>query len=682
VSSEKTPPPETSNSASISYGETLTLPACPACGLKMEHGAIKCPNDGTEIVSKFKVGDRLSEKYEFLESVGSGGMGIIYKAKHLALNRIVAIKLLHPYLLNSNTILRFQREARTASKLRHPNLIEVQDVGTTDDGQPFMVMDFVSGQSLSDAIRKQGRLSVEETLKIFVQLCSGLDYAHRQSILHRDLKPSNVMLVEVEGGDIIAKILDFGIAKVLEEEDRQNLTLTKTGEVFGSPLYMSPEQGAGGKVDQRSDAYSLGCMFFECLTGTTPFVGKSIIETLMQHAQEKPPTLKEATLGLDFPDELNRMVDKLLRKVPSERYQSILEFKEDIQQMQVSLQQQAPDAESILSKRDLRQLAGGDATENSGKQKSVFSSIGGKDIAIVLLSIAVIVLLGKDVWLSYKASQGVELGNSAKFQMDVPAADYNDQLRRKVAKDVTAERFEYFGGDATDAQLKSLAWLTRVQVLGLDGNLIGGTGLDVAKGLRYLQKLSVSGNPLTDKGVETISKLRQLDNLEVKQVRLSDTALAFLGMMKNLKKLEMDGCEIDPKSIKYLSGMPNLHTLGISDIKRLSDRNICQLKDLPKLASIDVSRSKTAGEAFDDPSQFPALKEVALQENILSEKGFKSMSKLKTLEYLDLRDAQYEIAWLRWFKSTPNFKLVKVSRNVDVAKLKAFLPRQCKVDVD
>lgn len=667
-----------SDASSGVSGDTLSMQVCPSCGMRMAYGTIKCPNDGTEIVAKFKAGDRLSEKYEFLEPVGAGGMGIIYKARHLALNRIVAIKLLHPYLLNAETILRFQREARTASKLRHANLIEVQDIGSTDDGQPFMVMDFVSGKSLSEAVKESGRIPVEQTVSIFLQLCSGLAYAHKQSILHRDLKPSNVMLVKDEHGHITARILDFGIAKILEDEDKQAMTLTKTGDVFGSPLYMSPEQGAGGKLDQRSDCYSLGCMLFECLTGTTPFIGKSIIETLMLHAQQKVPTLKEATLGLEFPEALEKIVEKLLRKNPAERYQSVIEVEEDLQQLQSDLTKD--DSEAVVSKRDLRQLAGGDSTAiGTGKKKA---DAAGKDIAIVLLSIAVVVLLAKDAWLSYKATEGVKIAENKKYKVDVPKVDQNTDLERKIANNLNAKEFELCSEEISDVQLKPLARLRRVEKLKLDGNIISGTGMDVAKSMPHLKKLSLSENPLTERGIETIAQLDQLENLEIKEVHLSDDSVATLSRMQFLKKLELDDSQISCNGIQYLSGMRNLDTLALSGQHELNDRCFGRLKDMPKLVTVDVSKTNVSGEVFENPSFLPRLREIAFKENGMSKRSFKAISNLKELRTLDIRDSKFDLESLMPLKKMPHLEEVKVSERLDLVKLKKMLPKGCKIQAE
>lgn len=678
MSLDKTPVTEShlSDSSSAANGETLTMPVCPSCGMKLAHGTIKCPNDGTEVVTKYKSGDCLSEKYQFLESVGSGGMGIIYKANHLALNRIVAIKLLHPYLLNADTILRFQREARTASKLRHPNLIEVQDVGSTDEGQPYMVMDFISGKSLSDLIREKGRLTVEETIRIFIQICNGLAFAHKQNILHRDLKPSNVMLVSDEHGATVAKILDFGIAKVLEEGENKGATLTKTGDVFGSPLYMSPEQGAGGNVDRRSDLYSLGCMLFECLTGTPPFVGKSIIDTLMGHAQQRPPSLKEATLGSDFPEELNYLVLKLLAKAPDDRYQSVVEVRENLQAILDSLAH--TDAVDSVSKSELRKKAGSNGTVSDGS-KNFWVAASGKDLTILLLSLAVIVLVGKDIWVSYREQKDrtlptVEADNKYKVNFESFANDTSNEVQRTLDLHPSADSFELRGVDIDDSSLAVLKNNRQIQKLDLESTGLKGTGLAVCQTLPNLEKLNVSANPLTDEGVLVISQLRQVKNLEIKGITLSPLAMSYIGKMKNLTKLELDEDDLQDKNLAYLSNMPALEELSLNDQKKMSDRNLLVLRNLPALRMLDISGTKATGKGLVHPNEYPHLEKVSLTDNKLSEEGFRALGKLKNLQELDLRRSTFDANWLKFLKTCPRLNRLKVAGEVDMGTIERLLP--------
>lgn len=273
--------------------------------------------------SRFEVGQILDGKFEILSLLGRGGMGSVYRAKHLLLNMEVALKTLDTERLNDVTSSRrFQTEAKAAFSLKHPNLVKVHDFGVLENGHPFLVMDLVQGKTLQAMIKERGHFSVEEIEPVFAQLCFGLAYAHRQQVVHRDIKPANIMVVDgmdwKEEGSV--KILDFGIAKIVNEDRNEMDALTQTGEIFGSPLYMSPEQCAGETIDQRSDIYSLGCVLFEAITGTPPLVGTNPLRTMMLHVNEKAPTLKEATLGSQFSPAVEQIIAKLLAKSPADRY--------------------------------------------------------------------------------------------------------------------------------------------------------------------------------------------------------------------------------------------------------------------------------------------------------------------------------------------------------------------------
>ncbi len=276
--------------------------------------------------SPFVIGQVLEGKYEILSLLGRGGMGAVYRVRHMLLNVELALKTLDTQRIgDSVSARRFQTEAKAAFSLTHPNLVKVHDSGVFEDGQPFLVMDLVQGKTLQTLIKERGRLPLNEIASIFAQLCFGLAHAHHQQVVHRDIKPANIMLVDglslKEEGSV--KILDFGIAKIVNADRGEIQTLTQTGEVFGSPLYMSPEQCSGEAIDQRSDVYSLGCVLFEALTGTPPLVGNNALRTMMLHVNDSAPSLKEATLGSQFPEELEKIVEKMLAKSPGDRYSDL-----------------------------------------------------------------------------------------------------------------------------------------------------------------------------------------------------------------------------------------------------------------------------------------------------------------------------------------------------------------------
>ncbi len=304
---------------------------CPLCQLAVPASQRVCPNDGTDLF--FRQGQLLADKYELIDIIGSGGMGVIYKARHLILDKIVAIKVLHNSRADSNLIMRFQREAKAASSLSHINVITIYDFGIIDGVKPYMVMDFLPGRTLADLLNEGGPLAVRQTLEIVEQILSALIHAHKKNILHRDLKPSNIMVIEEEGELPVLKILDFGLAKIVDGDEQ--VVLSQVGTAMGSPAYMSPEQATGLKVDKRADLYSLGCIAYELLAGKPPLIGESPMETLVNRLNYKAQPLGEVLRtsarsrsyepGREIPTIVELFVAKLLERDPKDRFQSAQE---------------------------------------------------------------------------------------------------------------------------------------------------------------------------------------------------------------------------------------------------------------------------------------------------------------------------------------------------------------------
>lgn len=276
------------------------------------------------------IGTLLEDRYRILSVVGRGGMGVVYRAKQEYMDRIVAVKMLQPQLVkDSITVKRFEQEAKSASRLMHPNIITLHDYGFVGE-VPYLVMDFVQGTSLSELIKSGGSLGVMRSINIFAQVCDALEHAHRNGIVHRDLKPGNIMLLNTDQQDDFVKVVDFGVAKILELGDEDSQRLTSTGEIFGSPVYMSPEQCEGRHLDGRADLYSMGVVMFETLTGKLPLAGKNVIETITKHLNEIPPSFNQVRPDLYFPDRLEGAVMRALEKHPDDRQQSMLELKNEL----------------------------------------------------------------------------------------------------------------------------------------------------------------------------------------------------------------------------------------------------------------------------------------------------------------------------------------------------------------
>lgn len=269
----------------------------------------------------------VAERYRIIKPVGQGGMGIVYKAEHIHMDKLVALKMMIQETTSmSADYRRFQREAQAASLLNHPNIVAIHDFGFTE-GQAYLCMDYLEGQSLEDMVSEHP-LTLDQFRHIFKQACDALQHAHEKGIVHRDIKPSNLMITERRGDKNFLVILDFGLVKLMESGG--NHKLTATNMVVGSPFYMSPEQCRGSNLDQRSDIYSLGCVMYESLARMPPFVEESIFDLMNSHISKTPKDIREVTTGMYIPPALDRVVLKALAKTPEERPQSMKELSQSI----------------------------------------------------------------------------------------------------------------------------------------------------------------------------------------------------------------------------------------------------------------------------------------------------------------------------------------------------------------
>ncbi len=312
---------------------------------------VKQPEEPSQIV-----GTILSERYSIKRLCGEGGMGRVYEAEHVEIGKRVAVKVLHPaYTRTPDVVERFRREARAASKIEHPNVVNVTDSGTALDGSFFFVMEYVEGVELGFVIHKEGPLPVVRTLRIAEQMCMALQAAHDVGVIHRDLKPENILLVNNPGrvaarstGDMmtpppdtggpiadVVKVLDFGIAKTLDaaelEEESQKLKgrrLTRPGVAMGTPEYMAPEQAAGKPADPRSDIYAVGSIMYEMLTGQPPYVGDNVMEVLHKKANDMPRPI--ADVRPEVPDAVQTLVEKSMARFPDQRPQTMAALAEEI----------------------------------------------------------------------------------------------------------------------------------------------------------------------------------------------------------------------------------------------------------------------------------------------------------------------------------------------------------------
>jgi tRNA A-37 threonylcarbamoyl transferase component Bud32 len=317
---------------------------CSSCGTRFTNEMRFCPHDGQplqevtdqkEVPIDPLVGTVIDGRYLIESVLGEGGMGVVYLATHTALNKRFAVKVLRGEIARDEEIMRrFVREAQSSTAIGHANIVDISDFGKLDDGTAYFVMEHLEGEPLTDRIRR-GAMPTDEVLHVASQIAAALAAAHGRGIIHRDLKPDNIFLIRRGGDDRFVKILDFGIAKV----GGANAKLTRTGMIFGTPHYMSPEQAAGQSVDPRTDVYALGVILFEMLTGEVPFDGDTFMGILGKHMFDPPPKPSELVGDLGA---IEPLVLESLAKKPEDRYPSMDELLADIDRLRAGEEVSAP----------------------------------------------------------------------------------------------------------------------------------------------------------------------------------------------------------------------------------------------------------------------------------------------------------------------------------------------------
>ena len=300
----------------------MTAITCAGCKHDYAETALFCPNCGRPKVRDVKadalVGKLLGERFQVQDLIGQGGSGTIYRAEHVTLRRRVAIKVLHTELSRDDlAVERFRREATTVADIDNEHIVEIHDFGRTPDGRLYMAMELLEGETLDTVLAREKQLSVERTADVLSQVGEALMEAHAIGYVHRDLRPRNIYLTSRRGKANFVKLLDFGLAKLVET-DTQGAASTSLGMTFGDPRYMSPEQARGDRIDRRADIYQLGCVAYEMLTGAVPFSGSRVFDILTKQVTESPAPLPDKRAGI--PLWMEAAVAKMLAKDPDNRF--------------------------------------------------------------------------------------------------------------------------------------------------------------------------------------------------------------------------------------------------------------------------------------------------------------------------------------------------------------------------
>jgi len=566
----------------------------------------------SRLSAEYPEGTIIADSYRIEQKLGGGGMGTVYKCTDLAMSRCVAVKFLHPHLVATDKwLLRFQQEARAVGRLKHPNIISVHMFSKHGE-TPFIVMDYVQGRGLDAILEKEGTLPTERALKIMAQVADGLAHAHELGVIHRDLKPSNILILD--GTDDVVRILDFGIAKLEDGGDTLNgPKLTQTGEVFGSPAYMSPEQSTGRHIDGRSDQYSFGCVLYECLTGSVPFVAASFVEVMMKQAGEKPHTLAEASLGKRFPEHLEATVAKTLEKEPAKRFDSMPAVKEAMMG-RVPVPETAPVA-------------------TRGKDSSNFH--WALPVVAVLVVAAVLAIMLRNMYGPVQLQRSDDNNHSARGSSsnkdNVDAENAKLALSNWVSKHRNATAFDAVTaiGEGAVSRLPNSALgaldampnLADVNLgkcaeidddgvkeiasnhpgiwrIGLSQTIISGKSLRYLAPLTQLTAVDLGGTQIRDEDVQLLLPLKELSTLNLSDCPyLSPRVLETVGKMTSLTILSLNKNQNLGGGLRSLAGLKKLRILGLDDIQA-RDGDIQDVSNITSLTQFSVARGNFTNQVI------------------------------------------------------------------------------------
>jgi serine/threonine-protein kinase len=580
----------------------------------------------------------IDQKYQILGLLGEGGMGAVFRARHLMLNKDVALKTFKSANLTEEARLRFQREAQAIAKLSHKNIIQVFDFGLAEDSVPYYTMEYISGETLADRIKRNGPLTAAEAIPIFIQIGEGLSLAHSKGIIHRDLKPANLFIetsISAKGKIETVKIVDFGIAS-LTNQALEGQKLTTLGAVFGSPLYMSPEQAMGRTITERADIYSLGCTLFEVLTGRPPFRGTNALETIMQHQSFKPPTLKEASGGRDYPATLERAVATMLAKSPEDRQPSMDEVAKDLSQL-IKGQTMVADR-PVQRANKATETPGFGAPEQQTKQNETLA----KNQLNWLLALGTIVLLIGVGAIWYWSSMTHTPSEKLPYCKTEKGADGKNYVVFKFPTDLDLGTF-------TDVQFPNGTIEPRGEVRWLVDQppdfqpsaafLQNPNCLDVFRP-NYLSGLNFGKCRRSQKNstiMRQIGRLTGLRRLNIESSTITDADLSELNKLTDLKALNLNDTNIDGKALGKIPQVRQLTSIEFCQCEGAVDL-VAALKNSPSITHLYLDGDPLTPAAFETIGKLPNLKVLQVRHSGMQTSDLVSLTSLTKLKRLDAQE--------------------------------------------
>lgn len=587
----------------------------------------------------------------------------MYLVEHPGLHRQFALKVLAPELVNEQSWLRFQGEAKTMASLNHRTFVKVFDLGIHARAVPFYSMDYLQGRTLETILVEDGPLPLKETLDVFIEVLDGLAYAHRNGIIHRDIKPGNIMLCTTDGVQHV-KILDFGISKFIGADTSKIQSLTAAGDIFGSPYYMSPEQCSGETVDSRSDIYSIGCSLFEVLSGFVPFEGKNSVETVTMHQEDEPPKLSQVVPELDLPPSIDLVISKCLAKTPQDRYQSAKELSIDLLRVK--------EGKNLLAYSDSYSAS---ESETPSSNKMVF--VSGLALTVILSLTTAIALLVQSSAVKSSAqktpkpatilpSNSSTIENAEVFETEIATRETTLSAQKIAAiKKFLATRTEPYSSTAiVNGKKVTVFNFPTAFSVGLlsykDANTdkwskVQAQGVVVAN---FNNRVHVNG----DDELELFpSLLKYFRPNEVDWVRLNYSPVSpseFLPLLLKqqcLFGLELKHSDLNDSDLSQLEKLPSLNSLDIGDT-HVTGKALAKCNFLSRLKSLHASGLKDARPTLLALVKVNQIEEIDLNKVKLSHEDYSLIARLTNLRSLSLKESPIEDADLETLSSLPNLK--------------------------
>ncbi|MDZ4834313.1 MAG: protein kinase [Candidatus Melainabacteria bacterium] len=547
----------------------------------------------------FSTGSVVFERFKILGEIASGAKGRVYKAQDTILDNTVALKVLITDHKTDRDLVRFQSEARLASKMNHPGIATIFDFGVYGN-TPFLSMEFVEGESLDDYLKRHHTISVLEFCEIYLQVCASIDHAHAAGIVHRDIKPANIVISRNDDGSVKATVLDFGVAKNLDIVEEDGGKLTPTGNLIGSPNYMSPEQSRGSTtLTAKSDNYSLGCVMWVCLVGEPPFQSDSVMAVLSMHAHTEPPPILEL---VELPPKLASLIDGLLSKNPVDRPDLktavIPTLQELLEEFSLSLRTEEDDTTggadeqstwwdylrprmfyissaatllfvvlgTVLTFKDKTAASGDLAGVHGGKTPAHLGQqteyIGSKEIDRLL--------------------QEVRRGRTDRISMSF---SYDEANLKKCAGLTNLKKLDLSDTPFSDEQTKHLIEIPNLHSLMLNRTQIA-TLANFDK-LKNVVHLELKNTRITDNSLRNLLKMKSLTRLFAANNDITDDGVHHLSALKNLDELDLTSTKITPASARFFETMPNLRILNLNKTK-IDETGLRKILAMPKLQLIMI----------------------------------------------------------------------------------------------